>query len=279
MNICKCCEYEFTSAEQMLILDSGHKVIFCPHCQIGFTYLAPEHKIEQEKLLQDTDNVRNWLEIYFGRKIEFNRRYEQCLSMILPHGPITSVLDVGCGIGYWLYFLRQKGIKHTVGVEINDEFIKAGQEIFDVEIHKGMQDINRTFDVISFNDTLEHLHDPMSLLAQTFPLTHPKTLYYIQLPNYQSNMTKWLNKKWPWWNAPDHLWHFSPHGITMLLQKTGLKVLELKTCDPMYEIIEYVIPEWMRPFFRPLKYFHLTSSYIYRRSNKGGLIQVLAKRT
>ncbi|MGR3293123.1 MAG: class I SAM-dependent methyltransferase [Candidatus Scalindua sp.] len=278
MDICKCCGYKFTSIDQTLILEDGWKIVFCPQCQIGFTCLATEYKIEREKLLQDTYSLRRWLEVYFGRKIEFNRRYEQCLSIILSHGPITSVLDVGCGLGYWLYFLREKGIEHIVGIEINDEFIKAGQEIFDIKIQKSMQNINRTFDVISFNDVLEHLHDPVSLLTQTFPLSHSKTLYYIQSPNYQSNMAKWLHKKWPWWTVPDHLWHFSPTGISKLLDKAGLRVIELKTCDSMYEIVEYVLPECVRPFFRPLKYIHRTSSYFYNRSNKGSLIQLVAKR-
>lgn len=199
MNICKCCEYEFTTGGQTLVLNGGYKIIFCPHCQIGFTCLKSEQKTERDYNLIDRLNS------YFGRKIEFNRRYEQCLSLIRTHSLITSALDIGCNIGYWLYFLRKKGIIDTIGIEINDECRKAGREIFDLEICKDMQEVDRTFDLISFNDVLEHLDNPIFFLTQTFSMTHAGTIYFIQLPNYQSKMAKWFGKNWPWWDVPDHL--------------------------------------------------------------------------
>ena len=277
INRCKCCSHQFTSADHRLLLNGNCEVMFCSHCQIGFTCLGRELEIEREYSSGHLYNVIDRLDTYFGRRIEFNRRYEQCLSMIQTHGPIASVLDIGCNIGYWLHFLRKKGIADILGIEINDACIAAGREIFGLEIHRDIQDLDRTFDLISFNDVLEHLDDPMLFLTQTFSLAHPGTIYFIQLPNYQSNMAKWLGNKWPWWSVPDHLWHFSPHGVSILLKKAGLKVVELRTCDATYDVIEYILPQWIKPFMRPLRYIHRASGYIKRRSNKGGLIQVLAK--
>jgi hypothetical protein len=210
--------------------------------------------------------------------IEFNRRYEQCLSLICKHTEILSALDIGCNIGYLLYFLKKNGISELAGVETNDECRAAGQSIFNLEIYKELSSIHKTFDLMMFSDVLEHLDDPIQFLEQTFPLSHSATIYFIQLPNYQSSMAEWLGTKWPWWSVPDHLWHFSPAGIIKLLRRVGLIVVELKTCDTMYDLTEYVFPHWLRPVIRPLRYIHRTSGYIYRPSSKGGLIQVLARR-
>jgi hypothetical protein len=275
---CKCCGYQFTSVEHRLLLNGNYEVIFCPHCQIGFTCLRPEQEIEREHSNRHLYNVIDRLDTYFGRKIEFSKRYEQCFRMMQAHSPIGSALDIGCNIGYWLHFLRKKGITDTVGIEINDECRRFGCEVFGLEVHNSMPDLGRTFGLISFFDVLEHLNDPISLLTQTFSLAHSGTIYFIQLPNYQSNMAKYLDKNWPWWSVPDHLWHFSPAGISKLLKRAGLTVVELKTCDTMYDLIEHVLPERLRPVMRPLRYIHRTSGYIYRRFGKGGLIQVLARK-
>ena len=275
---CICCAHQFNSKDTELNLDDKYRIVFCSNCQIGFTCLSSSQEIERSDLNKDLYNLPSRLETYFGRMIEFNRRYEQCLSLISRHTKVSSALDIGCNIGYLLYFLRKNRINDLAGIETNDECRAAGQEIFGLEIQKDMSSFDKTFDLILLNDVLEHVDDPIQFLENTFPLSHSATLYFIQLPNYQSSMAKWLGSNWPWWSVPDHLWHFSPAGITKLLKRVGLTVVELKTCDTMYDLTEYVFPQWSRPIIRPLRYIHRTSGYIYRRTSKGGLIQVLARK-
>lgn len=275
---CKICDFEFTETKRRLFFGGNNEVLFCPNCDTGITCFPVEQKTERESGNKEVYNLIDRLDSYFGRKIEFNRRYEQSLSMVKLYSPINSVLDIGCNIGYWLYFLKKKGISDLSGVEMNEDCRNAGRDIFNLEIYPEVQDLNRTFDLISFNDVLEHLENPRSFLRQTFSLTHPKTIYYIQLPNHQSNMARWLNTRWPWWSVPDHLWHFNPFSISIFLKNAGLKIIDLKTCDVMYDVIEYIIPQWLRTFIRPLKYIHRTSGYFYRGSHNGSLITVIAQR-
>ena len=275
---CICCSRKFIFSDLELKLDADHEIIFCPDCQIGFSRLTQTQETERQDLDKSLYNLLVRLETYFGRMIEFNRRYEQCFSMISRHAKVSSALDIGCNIGYFLYFLRKNRINDLAGIETNDKCRAAGQELFGLKIYEDVSAIDQTFDLIIFNDVLEHINDPIHFLKNTFPLAHSATIYFIQLPNYQSSMAKWLGTKWPWWSVPDHLWHFSPAGIIELLKRVGLTIVELKTCDTMYDLIEYVFPQWSRPLMRPLRYVHRTSGYIYRRTSKGGLIQVLAKK-
>jgi SAM-dependent methyltransferase len=278
VNRCKLCGTRLTEVDHKLRFNGNYEIIFCSTCKTGITRLQPEQKKERESINKEVYNLIGRLDSYFGRRIEFNRRYQQCLSMIQSHAPVISALDIGCSIGYWLHFLRKKGITDIIGIEINDECRMAAREIFGIETYPHIQNIDRTFDLVSFNDVLEHLDNPLFFLTQTLSLAHPDTIYFLQLPNYQSNMARWLGRNWPWWSVPDHLWHFNPHSITHLLEKAGLQVIELKTCDVVYDLIEYISPQWMRPFMRPLRYIHRTSGYINRGSNNGGLIKILARR-
>ena len=194
---CICCAHQFNSKDTELNLNDKYKIVFCSNCQIGFTCLSSSQEIERNAINKSLYNLRGRLETYFGRMIEFNRRYEQCLSLICKHTEILSALDIGCNIGYLLYFLKKNGISDSAGVETNDECRAAGQSIFNLEIYKELSSIHKTFDLILFCDVLEHLDDPIQFLEQTFPLSHSATIYFIQLPNYQSSMAEWLGTKWP----------------------------------------------------------------------------------
>lgn len=252
-------------------------VCFCPLCGAGRTELIPAQLSKLSEANEQFYNLPDRISTYFGRRIEFFRRYGQSLAFVRKHGNIDSCLDVGCNIGYWLHFLKMAGISRVAGVEINAACAGFGREVFGLEIMENIECFPDSFDLISLFDILEHVDNPAAFLAGTLRLAHPGTLYFIQCPNYKSWMARYLGKAWPWWDVPDHLWHFNQTSVTLLLLRAGLEIVELNTCDTVYDIVECVLPEWIRPLARLLTCVHRTSGYIYRKRGRGGLIQILAK--
>ena len=277
MKICGNCGGSFLPSE-VKWLDLGEfYVFFCPLCGAGRTELISAELSKLSEVNERFYNLPDRISAYFGRRTEFFRRYGQSLALAQKHGKIDSCLDVGCNIGYWLYFLKMAGFSRVAGVEINAACAGFGRQVFGLDIVDHIDDLTGSFDLISLFDVLEHLDKPDAFLASTFRLADPRTLYFIQLPNYESWMARYLGKAWPWWNVPDHLWHFTPSSVTRLLTRTGFEVIELKTCDPVYDLVEYVLPEWSRTALRLLTHISRTSGYIYRCSGNGGLIQVLVR--
>jgi len=279
MTVCGNCKGSFQLVGAKSLTLSEFSVVFCPLCGVGRTKLIPAQLSMRSEANEQFYNLPDRISTYFGRRTEFFRRYGQSLAFARKHGKIDSCLDVGCNIGYWLHFLKMAGISRVAGVEINAACAGFGREVFGLDIVDNLDDLSGSFDLISLFDVLEHLDNPDAFLVGTLRFVHPGTLYFIQLPNYKSWMARYLGKAWPWWDVPDHLWHFNQTSVTLLLLRAGLEIVELNTCDTVYDAVEYVLPEWIRPFARLLTCVHRTSGYVYRKRGRGGLIQILATPT
>jgi 2-polyprenyl-3-methyl-5-hydroxy-6-metoxy-1,4-benzoquinol methylase len=102
----------------------------------------------------------------------------------------VKVLDVGCGIGSGKAVADKlkRNFKKYVGIEFNKnalevakksitDLIQADIETFDIK------QIDEKFDVIMFNDVLEHLVSPDKTLENFLQLLNPDGCIIISVPN------------------------------------------------------------------------------------------------
>ncbi len=95
------------------------------------------------------------------------------------------LLDVGAGLGVFPY--RMKQMKWScVAIDMDERLVKHHQDVVGVESIIGdvrnVQGIGK-FDLITFNKVLEHISDPVSVLASVKNLLVPDGLVYIELPD------------------------------------------------------------------------------------------------
>jgi 2-polyprenyl-3-methyl-5-hydroxy-6-metoxy-1,4-benzoquinol methylase len=84
----------------------------------------------------------------------------------VPADRDTRVLDLGCGYGAIMHFLREAGYKNVTGVDTSPEQVRAAQHLGLEDAHcdeiypflKQIQD--HTYDVVIAFDILEHLTKP-----------------------------------------------------------------------------------------------------------------------
>lgn len=70
----------------------------------------------------------------------------------------ASVIDVGCGEGWWLQEFDNLGVKRLVGIEQNVEHIAAGELVkHDLERPIPLREMNEQFDLCLCLETAEHL--------------------------------------------------------------------------------------------------------------------------
>lgn len=88
--------------------------------------------------------------------------YEDDFLPLLPENKEARILDVGCGWGYFLYFLREKGYKNIEGVELGAPQVEISKKygipnivhISDLEDFLNMK--KGYYDVITLNQVIEH---------------------------------------------------------------------------------------------------------------------------
>lgn len=89
---------------------------------------------------------------------QFHGRWAQWL----PPDKTSAMLDLGCGCGEWLYYLRSMGYENVIGVDVCDgELVRARQmgivDLISVNALEYLEDKKECFDVISAFNFFEHM--------------------------------------------------------------------------------------------------------------------------
>lgn len=142
------------------------------------------------------------------------------------------ILDVGCGCGIFLYYLKRHGWQ-TFGVEMNHTAAARAKEAFGIEVFPGeLRDAPfepDSFDVVQMNHVIEHCPEPLDELRRMARLLKPGGSLFIGTPNVVCFNARRGGAYWRPWETPRHLYLFSPATLTAALEKAGLRVTQLKT--------------------------------------------------
>lgn len=108
----------------------------------------------------------------------------------IPTG--SSVLDVGCGLGYHCQNMLKFGVKESIGIDISEETIEMLNSFKTRPIFKKL-DICKDnigkyigkFDIIFSSDVYEHVDDPVLMLQNLYKLLKKGGVLSITFPNWQ----------------------------------------------------------------------------------------------
>ena len=88
------------------------------------------------------------------------RHYARTFGPLLPQDKTAKILELGCGLGSFLYFLKKSGYTNTAGIDMNSEHVSAAQNLGLQVIQGNALDVLRsnpgTYDCIITIDFLEH---------------------------------------------------------------------------------------------------------------------------
>lgn len=148
---------------------------------------------------------------------------------------IGSVLDLGCGDGFFLESLGPE-FKKVKGLDISE---KAVQKVRNKDIDAEVFDFasgplpyeNNSFDTVVMLDILEHLYSPQDLLEEAKRVS--KKSIIISVPNFNSlpaRVQAFLGRA-PENNTPSkgHIYWFNMPILKRLVKNSGLKIVAMET--------------------------------------------------
>ena len=205
----------------------------------------PQPSVEQlpqyyksENYISHTDTKRNLLEFVYHMvsSIALKRKVKLISDFNTPK---KTLLDVGCGTGDFLKMAFKAGWSIT-GIEPNESAraianTKTNGYVYDVPKIKSLT--QNTFQVITLWHVLEHLPNLEDSILDFKRLLHHEGQLVIAVPNYKSYDAEYYKSFWAAYDAPRHLWHFSPKSIELLFGSYGFKVEKRL---PMYFDAYYV---------------------------------------
>lgn len=132
-------------------------------------------------------------------------------------------LDVGTANGEWLLTAAEAGwsvagsdpdpIAREKGAELGLEIRQGGAEVW--------ADQQGTFDFVSLNHVIEHVHDPLETLRTVFDLLRPGGRLYIQTPDLDALGHAIYGKNWRGLEPPRHLVLFTRDSLRYALRSQG----------------------------------------------------------
>jgi 2-polyprenyl-3-methyl-5-hydroxy-6-metoxy-1,4-benzoquinol methylase len=160
------------------------------------------------------------------------RDIEELLPAYAPR-----VLEVGCGAGATLAWLRDTGLAvHTTGVELAADAAAVARTRVDT-LHEGSAEFwlarlqNESYDLVLCLDVLEHLVDPWAAMRRLHELVRPGGAVIVSLPNIRNHrvlLPLLFGGKWAYTDAGimdrTHLRFFSHQTATDLLSQAGFDV-------------------------------------------------------
>lgn len=154
-----------------------------------------------------------------------------------------KILDVGCGTGDLILYLRNKKF-NAIGVEpsIDAAFAakKKGLAVYNCRLEDFLEKYGskeKSFDAVTLMNILEHVTNPEQTIKLIKQNLRIGGVLCIKVPNDFSEIQlaaqRKLNKK-PWWiAAPDHINYFNFSSLNKFLCRLGFKVVYSQADFPM----------------------------------------------
>ncbi len=197
----------------------------------------------------------------FAKEVKLvSRVFAKNFRKYLPEDKNVRIADLACGMGHFLYFLREHGYQ-GLGVDIsheNVEFCKEqGFDVIEDDLVHFLENNQEPFDVIAMSDILEHLeHDTV---IKVLELVHknlvPGGKIFLMVPN-MSNPILGSN------TLSDDFTHrlgFTELSLSQVLKVTNFKnikifgqkiyIFKYNPINYLAQFAAYILSIWWRLLF------------------------------
>jgi len=179
-----------------------------------------------------------------------------------------SVVDIGCGRGFYVNLLSQLNLGLEIfGLDLNEKYLKVARESLNgkkVFLKKGnalkLPFKSNSFDKVIASEILEHLNDDKKAIAEIYRVLKPGGIALISVPNknypflwdpLNCVLERFLGKHIPsniWWLAgiwADHVRLYNEKELRDKMKKKGFKVEKVwyatHCCFPFSHFLFYGI--------------------------------------
>ncbi|NWF52470.1 MAG: class I SAM-dependent methyltransferase [Nitrospirae bacterium] len=242
---CKICN----STERKLRYSIGdYNVVECNKCGVIFLDLHKDYDISK---LYSSDYYLERKEYYLKNcivdpscRIENPNilDFKEGLNLIESFKKTGRLLDVGCGMGIFLYMSKERGWE-VFGVDVSDYAANFAKERFGIDCFVGrLKKANfpdNYFDVITLWDVIEHFENPIEELEEIRRILSDEGIILFDTPNVESLMRQiahWIYMltggifKYPVKKLYHqyHLYYYSIKTLKTLLNKSGFEIVKMK---------------------------------------------------
>jgi SAM-dependent methyltransferase len=236
----KTCVLCKSDENRVVFHEFGVDILRCTRC--GHVFSAWEADQDYDgyfgDALPESEEQPWWNDAHLPMYEDFCRRFID--------GKAGRLLDVGCGLGFFVKHVTRYPSWQASGCEISRTAVEFAQQKLGLRnVHCGkVEDAlfeKGSFDIITLWDVIEHIPDPDALLSSIIPLLSDDGLLFLHTPNIHFQLIKAKLKKrvkgmdpaTHYLEAKDHLNIYSRETISRLLHRHGLPALRFLHLKPI----------------------------------------------
>ncbi len=125
-------------------------------------------------------------EEYKNSDIDFDLHY----SIFLPEEKDAPILDIGCGTGHFLHYLKKRGHSNFLGIDISESQVefcrnRITANVKTADAFEFLAEKTDAYSVISSNDVIEHISKEkvIPFLELIYNSLKPDGILLLKLPN------------------------------------------------------------------------------------------------
>lgn len=236
----------------------------CPEC--SHEYLSPRPLVAElsriyppDYYAYDMQESHDGVVLRVKRALE-GRRIRRFLKLVSASPP--RCLDVGCGDGAFLDLLHSCGVpkNHLTGIDLSEALIGRLRARGIAGYVGRIEDLappEHGYDLILMLQTIEHVEDPVAVLAAVSRLLAPGGIFVCETPNVRSlDALLFRHRYWSGYHFPRH-WHlFHEATLSALGKGAGLDLVRIQTYPCVVSWI-FPIHHWLRDHGMPRGVYRL----------------------
>jgi 2-polyprenyl-3-methyl-5-hydroxy-6-metoxy-1,4-benzoquinol methylase len=185
------------------------------------------------------------------------RMYDEFCRRFLA-GRSGRLLDVGCGLGFFVRRASQMSGWDAFGSEMSAPAVEFAKEVLGLRtvVRGRVQDAafeRASFNVITLWDVIEHIPDPDPMLSSLRSLLTPGGMLFIHTPNVEVQLPKARLKRFlrgmrrgvHYLEARDHAHIYSRRTIAAVLRRNGFSTVRFVHLPPIQSVSGGRTP-WLR---------------------------------
>jgi SAM-dependent methyltransferase len=231
-NKCNLCGNE----SKVVWAEKEYSAFRCGKC--GVIWVLPQPAPEKLKNIYSRDYFSKWyLKYEKERKAYFRERLkkvEEIMNAAGGRNVVPKVLDVGCGVGFFLEAAKEKGW-NCEGLEMS-EFASRHVRNKGFAVYTGglaqADLLPAGYDLITAWDVFAHLTDPKGYLEKIRTLLRDNGLFVIKTPDHPYRLFRlakcvsFTGYSRGILHIPAQIYHFEPKYLSKILDRFGFKVIK-----------------------------------------------------
>lgn len=213
----------------------GYDLYKCNFCHLLFVHPQPSDDFLANDLYSSKSGYqsnRAREDLSLGKELPRFRIVFDYFQKFKKNG---NVLDIGCGNGQTMYFLKKRGF-NPFGVELNDNTANSAKNN-GLNVYNGFLEeapfSKNFFDCIFLGEIIEHVKSPRDLISQSSSFLKKTGLIGITTPNINCLWSKttflffrYLKIPWSSVTPPYHLFQFDYKNLDILMKDYNFSLKE-----------------------------------------------------